>query len=104
MGDRAEEGQLAGFARGRHAAYLQAMALELPRDYANQEVMHLTLAYFAVGGLSLLRALDWVSRDLLHYFPALRSCELRGNRRGISCDLSCSSLDLEGTHCLGTVS
>jgi hypothetical protein len=49
MGDRAEEGQLAGFARGRHAAYLQAMALELPRDYANQEVMHLTLAYFADG-------------------------------------------------------
>ncbi|KAK1603318.1 hypothetical protein QYE76_018650 [Lolium multiflorum] len=63
MGDRAGEDQLAGFARGRHAAYLQAMALELPRDYANQEVMHLTLAYFAVAGLSLLRALDWVNRD-----------------------------------------
>jgi hypothetical protein len=80
MGDRAGEDQLAGFARGRHAAYLQAMALELPRDYANQEVMHLTLAYFAVAGLSLLRALDWVSRDLLRYFPL----SARANCAGIA--------------------
>jgi hypothetical protein len=40
--------------------------------------MHLTLAYFAVAGLSLLRALDWVSPDPLPGFPALRSQQLRG--------------------------
>jgi hypothetical protein len=36
------------------------MATELPDDYAPQEVNHLTLGYFAVGGLSLLRELDRV--------------------------------------------
>uniref|UniRef100_A0ACD5VIU6 Uncharacterized protein n=1 Tax=Avena sativa TaxID=4498 RepID=A0ACD5VIU6_AVESA len=63
MGDHAEEDRPAGFARWRHAAYMQAMASELPRSYATQEVMHLTLAYFAVAGLSLIRALDWVNTD-----------------------------------------
>jgi hypothetical protein len=100
MGDRVEEDQPGGFARWRQAAYLQAMASELPRNYSAQEVMHLTLAYFAVAGLSLLRALDWVSPDPLPGFPALRSQQLRG----ISCYLPCSSLDLEGTDCLDIVS
>lgn len=46
------------FARERHVLFLEAMASELPADYASQEVNHLTLAYFAVAGLSLLRELD----------------------------------------------
>jgi geranylgeranyl transferase type-1 subunit beta len=41
-------------------AFFDAMAAELPDEYASQEVNHLTLAYFAVGGLSLLRELDRV--------------------------------------------
>jgi len=48
------------FARAHHVAFFDAMATELPDDYAPQEVNHLTLGYFAVGGLSLLRELDRV--------------------------------------------
>uniref|UniRef100_A0A8R7NZR3 Uncharacterized protein n=1 Tax=Triticum urartu TaxID=4572 RepID=A0A8R7NZR3_TRIUA len=59
MGDQEEE--LAGFARVRPAAFLEVMSSELPDGYATQEVNHLTLAYFAVAGLSLLRELDRVS-------------------------------------------
>jgi len=51
------------FARARHVAFFDAMATELPGDYAPQEVNHLTLGYFAVGGLSLLRELDRVNKD-----------------------------------------
>ncbi|EEC69953.1 very-long-chain (3R)-3-hydroxyacyl-CoA dehydratase PASTICCINO 2B [Oryza sativa Japonica Group] len=51
------------FARERHVLFLEAMASELPADYASQEVNHLTLAYFAVAGLSLLRELDSVNKD-----------------------------------------
>lgn len=54
------ESELAGFARLNHVAFLDAMASELPDDYATQEVNHLTLAYFAVAGLSLLRELNRV--------------------------------------------
>ena len=43
-----------------HVAFFDAIAMELPGEYASQEVNHLTLAYFAVGGLSLLRELDRV--------------------------------------------
>ncbi|VAH56864.1 unnamed protein product [Triticum turgidum subsp. durum] len=39
------------------------MSCELPDGYATQEVNHLTLAYFAVAGLSLLRELDRVNKD-----------------------------------------
>nr|CAB3472201.1 unnamed protein product [Digitaria exilis] len=46
------------FARPHHVAFFDAMATELPDEYATQEVNHLTLGYFAVGGLSLLRELD----------------------------------------------
>jgi hypothetical protein len=104
MGDRVEEDQPGGFARWRQAAYLQAMASELPRNYSAQEVMHLTLAYFAVAGLSLLRALDWVSPDPLPRFSRSPLAAIARNRRGISCYLPCSSLDLEGTDCLDIVS
>ncbi|KAL6847905.1 hypothetical protein ACP4OV_022033 [Aristida adscensionis] len=55
--------ELAGFARAHHVAFFDAMATELPGEYATQEVNHLTLAYFAVGGLSLLRELDRVNKD-----------------------------------------
>jgi geranylgeranyl transferase type-1 subunit beta len=48
------------FERLHHVAFFDAMATELPDEYASQEVNHLTLAYFAVGGLSLLRELDRV--------------------------------------------
>jgi hypothetical protein len=48
------------FARAHHVAFFDAMATELPDDYASQEVNHLTLGYFAVGGLSLLRELNRV--------------------------------------------
>ena len=56
------------FARAHHVAFFDAMATELPDDYAPQEVNHLTLGYFAVGGLSLLRELDRVRsrRPLRH--------------------------------------
>lgn len=48
------------FERLHHVAFFEAMATELPDEYASQEVNHLTLSYFAVGGLSLLRELDRV--------------------------------------------
>jgi hypothetical protein len=48
------------FERLHHVAFFEAMATELPGEYASQEVNHLTLSYFAVGGLSLLRELDRV--------------------------------------------
>ncbi|RLN22191.1 geranylgeranyl transferase type-1 subunit beta [Panicum miliaceum] len=51
------------FARAHHVAFFDAMATELPDDYAPQEVNHLTLGYFAVGGLSLLRELGRVNKD-----------------------------------------
>uniref|UniRef100_A0A8R7TRW8 Uncharacterized protein n=1 Tax=Triticum urartu TaxID=4572 RepID=A0A8R7TRW8_TRIUA len=47
--------------RASHAAFLEVMSSELPDGYATQEVNHLTLAYFSVAGLSLLRELDRVS-------------------------------------------
>ncbi|KAJ1282592.1 hypothetical protein BS78_03G064500 [Paspalum vaginatum] len=49
-----------GFERAHHVAFFDAMATELPGDYDKQEVNHLTLSYFALGGLSLLRELDRV--------------------------------------------
>ncbi|KAK3160347.1 hypothetical protein QOZ80_1BG0058350 [Eleusine coracana subsp. coracana] len=55
--------ELARFERTHHVAFFDAMAAELPEDYASQEVNHLTLAYFAVGGLSLLRELERVNKD-----------------------------------------
>ncbi|CAL4977841.1 unnamed protein product [Urochloa decumbens] len=51
------------FARAHHVAFFDAMATELPDDYATQEVNHLTLGYFAVGGFSLLRELDRVNTE-----------------------------------------
>lgn len=57
------ESELSGFARAHHVAFFDVMSTELPGDYASQEVNHLTLAYFAVAGLSILRELDRVNRD-----------------------------------------
>ncbi|KAL5227028.1 hypothetical protein ABZP36_015293 [Zizania latifolia] len=57
------EPELLEFARERHVLFLEVMASELPGNYAPQEVNHLTLAYFAVAGLSLLRELDRVNKD-----------------------------------------
>lgn len=51
------------FERLHHVAFFEAMATELPDEYASQEVNHLTLSYFAVGGLSLLRELDRINKD-----------------------------------------
>ncbi|GJN05807.1 hypothetical protein PR202_ga23472 [Eleusine coracana subsp. coracana] len=59
MGDS----EFARFEWTHHVAFFDAMATELPGDYASQEVNHLTLAYFAVGGLSLLRELERVNKD-----------------------------------------
>jgi hypothetical protein len=64
------EPEVPGFARERHVLFLEAMASELPADYASQEVNHLTLAYFAVAGLSLLRELDLVNHTLRVIFPS----------------------------------
>ena len=60
LGCRPPEMGKRDFERLRHVAFFDAMATELPDEYASQEVNHLTLAYFAVGGLSLLRELDRV--------------------------------------------
>ncbi|XP_078178221.1 prenyltransferase family protein [Carex rostrata] len=51
------------FARERHEAFAEMMLHELPKEYAPQEINHLTLAYFAVSSLSLLRSLDRVDKD-----------------------------------------
>lgn len=53
------------FGRERHVAFSEMMLHELPRDYAAQEINHLTLAYFAVSSLSLLRSLDRVISCIL---------------------------------------
>ncbi|XP_072959704.1 geranylgeranyl transferase type-1 subunit beta isoform X2 [Typha angustifolia] len=52
-----------GFDRERHIAFLEMMLEELPEEYATQEINRLTLAYFAVSGLAILRALDRVDKD-----------------------------------------
>ncbi|XP_044335932.1 deoxyuridine 5'-triphosphate nucleotidohydrolase-like [Triticum aestivum] len=44
------------------------MSSELPDGYATQEVNHLTLAYFSVAGLSLLRELDRMWLSSVHSF------------------------------------
>jgi hypothetical protein len=53
------------FAPERHVAFIQMLLHELPREYAPQEINHLTLAYFAVSSLSLLRSLDRVNFCIL---------------------------------------
>ncbi|XP_020103380.1 geranylgeranyl transferase type-1 subunit beta isoform X1 [Ananas comosus] len=52
-----------GFSRERHVALMEMMAEELPGEYATQEVNRLTLAYFALSSLSILRALHRVDKD-----------------------------------------
>lgn len=54
-----------GFSRERHVALMEMMAEELPGEYATQEVNRLTLAYFALSSLSILRALHRVPNPTL---------------------------------------
>ncbi|KAF5453539.1 hypothetical protein F2P56_028436 [Juglans regia] len=51
------------FERERHVCYLEMMYHLLPSPYQDQEINHLTLAYFVISGLDLLSALDRVDRD-----------------------------------------
>lgn len=48
------------FEREKHVTYLQMMYQLLPHQYQTQEINRLTLAYFVVAGLDLLRSLDCV--------------------------------------------
>lgn len=50
--------------RERHLLFLEMMALGLPKEYESQEINRLTLAYFAISGLSILDALDRVGTNL----------------------------------------
>ncbi|KAJ3693676.1 hypothetical protein LUZ60_009156 [Juncus effusus] len=47
----------------RHIAFSQMMLDELPAKYASQEINRVTLAYFAVSSLALLRSLHLVDKD-----------------------------------------
>ncbi|KAM7265738.1 hypothetical protein ACFE04_003421 [Oxalis oulophora] len=51
------------FDRDRHVAYLQMMYQILPHHYQSQEINHLTLAYFVISGLYLLRAHHHVDKE-----------------------------------------
>ncbi|RZR73624.1 hypothetical protein BHM03_00026523 [Ensete ventricosum] len=50
--------------RERHLLFLEMMAVGLPKEYETQEINRLTLAYFAISGLSILDALDRVGTNL----------------------------------------
>lgn len=52
------------FDRNRHICYLEMMLELLPSPYQSQEINRLTLAYFAICGLDILRSLDRVSIPL----------------------------------------
>ncbi|WOL08433.1 hypothetical protein Cni_G17186 [Canna indica] len=49
----------------RHLLFLEMTVGSLPSEYESQEINRLTLAYFAISGLSILNALDRVDRDQL---------------------------------------
>jgi hypothetical protein len=86
------ESELDGFARAHHVAFFDIMSTELPGDYASQEVNHLTLAYFAVAGLSILRELDRVRPRVLlvELHATLFFCpHRRSARRSAKLDLDC---------------
>jgi hypothetical protein len=89
------ESELSGFARAHHVAFFDVMSTELPGDYASQEVNHLTLAYFAVAGLSILRELDRVRPRVLLLLVELHAglfifCpHRRSARRSAKLDLDC---------------
>ncbi|XP_004307531.1 PREDICTED: geranylgeranyl transferase type-1 subunit beta [Fragaria vesca subsp. vesca] len=51
------------FEREKHVTYLQMMYQILPHQYQTQEINRLTLAYFVVSGLDLLRSLDCIDKN-----------------------------------------
>ncbi|KAK6790286.1 hypothetical protein RDI58_014086 [Solanum bulbocastanum] len=51
------------FDRNRHICYLEMMLELLPSPYQSQEINRLTLAYFVVCGLDILRSLDRVDKE-----------------------------------------
>ncbi|KAA3481807.1 geranylgeranyl transferase type-1 subunit beta [Gossypium australe] len=51
------------FDRDRHVAFLEMMYNLMPHHYQSQEINRLTLAFFTISGLHLLRALDRVDKD-----------------------------------------
>ncbi|XP_009619178.1 geranylgeranyl transferase type-1 subunit beta isoform X1 [Nicotiana tomentosiformis] len=51
------------FDRNRHICYLEMMLELIPSPYQSQEINRLTLAYFAISGLDILRALDRVDKE-----------------------------------------
>ncbi|KAJ8540369.1 hypothetical protein K7X08_030288 [Anisodus acutangulus] len=51
------------FDKNRHICYLEMMLELLPSPYQSQEINRLTLAYFAVCGLDILRSLDGVDKE-----------------------------------------
>lgn len=53
------------FDRDRHARYLEMMYELVPSQYESQEINRLTLAYFVISGLDLLRALDLVDKEMV---------------------------------------
>ncbi|KAG8390875.1 hypothetical protein BUALT_Bualt01G0129100 [Buddleja alternifolia] len=51
------------FERDRHIFYLEMMYQLLPSPYQAQEINRLTLAYFIISGLDILRALDRIDKN-----------------------------------------
>ncbi|MBA0571305.1 hypothetical protein Golob_004885, partial [Gossypium lobatum] len=51
------------FDRDRHVTFLEMMYNLMPHHYQSQEINRLTLAFFTISGLHLLRALDRVDKD-----------------------------------------
>uniref|UniRef100_A0A1S3X456 Geranylgeranyl transferase type-1 subunit beta-like n=1 Tax=Nicotiana tabacum TaxID=4097 RepID=A0A1S3X456_TOBAC len=51
------------FDRNRHICYLEMMLELIPSPYQSQEINRLTLAYFTISGLDILRALDRVDKE-----------------------------------------
>nr|XP_043632002.1 geranylgeranyl transferase type-1 subunit beta [Erigeron canadensis] len=62
------------FDRDRHIRYLEMNYQILPSLYEAQEINHLTLAYFIISGLHILRALDRVDReDVINWVLSLQA-------------------------------
>ncbi|KAL2230252.1 geranylgeranyl transferase type-1 subunit beta isoform X1 [Sesamum indicum] len=55
--------ELLDFDRDRHIYYLLMMYQLLPSPYQGQEINRLTLAYFVISGLDILRALDRIDKE-----------------------------------------
>ncbi|OVA06247.1 Prenyltransferase/squalene oxidase [Macleaya cordata] len=51
------------FDKDRHVRYLEMMYQTIPSEYQEQEINRLTLAYFVISGLDILRALDRVDKE-----------------------------------------